>query len=83
MTIQLICKFSAEDVDFPFTEGQIYTSTDCVKGFNHLSTHILCDNRKSVKVETTSFLVNGVRRWTVKDGRPHGRFMSYATFEVL
>lgn len=82
MTIKLVCNFSAEDVEFPFTVGKIYESTDDVKGFNHLSTHILCDNAKSTKVETGNIIIDGELQWVIKDNRSYSKYSSYARFSV-
>lgn len=83
MKLNFICKFSANDPDFPFTVGEIYEATSETKGFNHLSTHILCDNGLSVKVETINVTVEGKQRWLVKDFREYSARMNYAAFEIF
>lgn len=83
MKRSFICKFSASDNDFPFTAGKIYPATSEIKGFNHLSTHIICDNGKSVKIETINVTVEGKQRWVMKDQRPHSPFMNFAAFEIF
>ncbi len=82
MTIKLVCNFSAEDVEFPFTVGKVYESTDNVKGFNHLSAHILCDNGKSTKVETGNIIVDGKLQWLIKDDRFYSKYSSYGGFSI-
>lgn len=83
MTFKLLCNFSANDTDFPFTVGKVYTPTDETKGFNKLSCHILCDNGKSVKVETVNILVNGKVKWVVKDFRNYSTYNHYSSFEIV
>lgn len=83
MSLKLLCNFTANDPDFPFTSGQVYTPYDETKGFNHLSCHIRSDNSKSVKVETVPINVNGKVQWVVKDFRDYSAFNHYASFEIV